>query len=288
MVKGAVTQHREYVEPAPEKPKADDAFIGRLDLSINPTRDDGAPRIPDIAHLGVRGSLYLLALVKAHHECQRVTPTNEGTCALIATLQTLGIVRLTVSQERGAYITVGDRVMWSYTWDATPFAHLEHELSEHLMMHRATRQHAATWLSVWQELLVLEVKAYFQNQLRLHSFDPQLAAEIEPFLSPRESRYSLGQWRYACWATVRSMASTALQYPGNSEVIRFTLVDELFRRLRLTQDAPSDKLCFSPARSIPVSAITTIFSCVATNLGDEFWRQPPSLDAIETAYQLAS
>lgn len=236
-----------------------------------------APLISDIAHLGGRGSLYLLALVQGHQLRQRVAPTQEATATVLSVLHALGVVRAEHHPTPVSYLTPGDKLPWSYTWPHVPFDELESRLVDHLSGAGRDTLYADTWLSLWQELITAEVIAYIRHQLRLHQFSDVFLPELTPLLVPNESRYSLGHWRYACWASVRSMASVALQHPGNEELLKCTLRNELPRRLQTALESPEGKLCFSPSYSIPACALPTALSSVATNLGDNFWKSPPNL-----------
>lgn len=240
-----------------------------------------APIISDIPHLGARGTLYLLALVQAHQLRQQVAPTPETTASLLSLLDTLGVVRAEHHPTPAGYVTFPDKLPWSYTWSHVPFEGLGERLTTYLSRTGRSALYADTWLRVWQELLSAEVIAYLQHQLRLHQFNEAFLAELTPLLAPNESRYSLGQWRYACWVSVRSMASVSLQHPGNVELLKFTLRSELPRRLRIALDSPGEKFCFSPSYSIPRSALSSVFSGVATHLGDNFWKSPPNSDHFE-------
>lgn len=236
-----------------------------------------APLIVNIAHLGGRGALYLLALVQGHQLRQRVAPTQEATAAVLSVLHALGVVRAEHHPTPASYLTFGDKLPWSYTWPHVPFDELKNRLVDHLSSAGRGTLYADTWLSLWQELISAEVVAYVQHQLRLHQFGDIFLAELTPLLVPNESHYSLGHWRYACWASVRSMASVALQHPGNEELLKYTLRNELPRRLQAALESPDGKLCFSPSYSVPTCALSTALSSVATNLGDSYWKSPPTL-----------
>ncbi len=243
--------------------------------SAGATRLD-APIISDIAHLGGRGTLYLLALVQAHQLRQHVTPTPELTASLLSVLDALGVVRAEHHPTPASNVTFPEKLPWSYTWFHVPFEGLDDRLASYLSTAGRSTLYAETWLRVWQELLSAEVVAYLQYQLRLHQFSDVFLGELFSLLAPNETRYSLGHWRYACWVSVRSMASASLQHPGNVELLKFTLRNELSRRLQIALDSPGEKFCFSPSYSIPSSALSSIFSSVATGLGDKFWKSPPA------------
>lgn len=239
-----------------------------------------APTISNVRHLGARGALYLLALVRSHLSGTRLAPTLEGTHSVLAVLATLGLIRVDHHLLSTRPATIGDKVPWSYTWPYAEFAALEANLQEYLTNDARDPTYASTWLSVWQELLPQEVAAYLQHQLHIHRFGDFFLSELEPLFAAHGSTYCLGHWRYACWAAVRSMASVSLQYPSNVEILKFTLGSELSRRLRLAQGAPEGKLCFSPSHSLPDSALVSVFSTVATGLGDRFWMSPPDFEPI--------
>ncbi len=64
------------------------------------------------------------------------------------------------------------------------------------------------------------------------------------------------------------------------ELLKFTLRNELPRRLQIALDSPGDKFCFSPSYSIQNSALSSVFSSVATQLGDNFWRLAPAYNLL--------
>ncbi len=246
---------------------------------LNPGRPD-APTISNVRNLGGRGALYLLALVQAHHARLRIAPTPEGTQTVLAVLDALGVIRVSHSVQPDTQMVVGDKIAWSYTWPHVPFNELDGYLKNYLQSDGQEPVYAQTWLHIWQELIPQEVTAYLQHQLRIHQFGDFFLKELAPLLVPNESRYGLGHWRYACWAAVRSMASVYLQYPGNVEILKFTLGKELPRRLQIAQGSLEGKLCFSPSHSLPDSALTSVFSNIATRLGDNYWISPPALALI--------
>lgn len=237
-----------------------------------------APTLPDVSHLGGRAALYLLALVRARHSRKRVAPTPKGSDAVLSALSTLGLIQVDSGLE--GPVVSGDTPTWSYTWSALPFEELEKCLTDYLLQRGREPEYAVTWLRVWQELLPQEVTAYLQHQLRLHHFPEVYLGELARLQMPADANYSLGHWRYACWASVRSMASVSLQYPGNAEILKFTLGSELPRRLKMAQGSKEGKLCFSASHTLPDSALTTVFATMATDLGDQFWMAPPSLELI--------
>jgi len=239
-----------------------------------------APLITDITYLGGRGSLYLLALVQGHQRRQCVAPTQEATTTVLSTLHALGVVRAEHHPTPASCFTLGNKLPWSYTWPHVPFDELENRLVDHLSSAGRDTLYADTWLSIWQELISAEIIAYIRHQLRLHQFGDIFLAELAPLLVPNESRYSLGHWRYACWASVRSMASIALQHPGNEELLKYTLRNELPRRLQIALESSAGKLCFSPSYSIPDCTLSTALSSVATCLGDDYWKSPPNLQLL--------
>ncbi len=246
--------------------------------SASSPRPDG-PTLPDVGHLGGRAALYLLALVRAHHSRKRVAPTAKGSDAVLSALSTLGLIQVDSGLE--GPVVSGHRPAWSYTWSALKFEELEKCLTDYLLQRGREPEYAVTWLRVWQELLPQEVMAYLEHQLRLHHFSDVYLGELARLQMPHDVNYSLGHWRYACWASVRSMASVSLQYPGNAEILKFTLGSELPRRLKMAQGSKEGKLCFSASHTLPDSALTTVFANIATNLGDQFWMVPPSMTAIE-------
>ena len=264
------TRRRHAGGPRPTKNMQDRSVVLRPD----------APSINDVPQLGGRGALYLLALVQAQQARQRVAPTLDATANLLSVLDSLGVVRFEHHQTPTSNLTVGDQLPWTYTWPQIPFDGLERSLIDYLTGQGRSAAFAETWLRIWQELIPSEVIAYLQHQLRIHQFSDVFLAVLSPLLLARESRYSLGQWRYACWASVRRMASVSLQQPGNEEILRVTLGTELPRRLQIALGAPEGKLCFSPSHSIPTCALSSALFHVATSLEDDFWRSPPAIDLL--------
>jgi len=239
-----------------------------------------APTIRGVNELGARGALYLLALVRAHQSRSRLAPTTGGSSKVLSVLDALGVVRAEQHIAASSNVLPWDRLPWAYTWNEVPFSGLEDQLLEFLDGVRSKQDYADTWLRVWCELLQQEVHAYLGHQLRIHQFGDFLLEELGRVLGPNEGRYSLGHWRYACWAAVRSVASVSLQHPGNAEILKFTLANELPKRLRLAEDSPAGKLIFSPSRSFPPSCLSEAFYSVSTALADDYWRLPPRLDPL--------
>lgn len=257
------------------------------------TRPD-APLIGDIAHLGGRGALYLLALLKARQTRQHVAPTMEATITLLGVLDALGVIRVENHPSLASHTTYPDSLPWSYTWQQEPLDGLEDRLSHYLECNARNALLADAWIRVWQDLLSAEALAYLKHQLRLHQFSDAYLDDLSTTFAQHEPSYSLGHWRYACWAAVRSMASVSLQHQGNVELLKFTLRNELARRLQIASMSNEERFCFSPSYSLPSCALTMVFSTIATRLGDGFWRSPPAYknilnrdeehDLVETRY----
>jgi hypothetical protein len=199
---------------------------------------------------------------------------------MLSVLDALGVIRVEHYPTLASNVTFADKLPWSYTWFHVPFEGLENRLVDYLSETGRSTPYAETWLRIWQELVSAEAIAYLQHQLRLHQFSDVFLSELTPLLIPNESRYSLGHWRYACWVSVRSMASASLQHPGNVELLKFTLRNELSRRLQIALNSPGEKFCFSPSYSIPECALSKVLSSVATRLGDNFWKSPPTYDVL--------
>ena len=155
--------------------------------SASAARPD-APIISDIAHLGGRGTLYLLALVQAQRLRRHVAPTPEATASLLSVLDALGVVRAEHHPTPASNVTFPDRLPWSYTWSHVPIDGLGDRLTNYLSSTGRSTLYADTWLRVWQELLSAEVAAYLQYQLRLHQFGDVFMSELAPLLAPNESR----------------------------------------------------------------------------------------------------
>lgn len=239
-----------------------------------PTAPVDAPAITTVRGLGGRGALYLLALIRAQPMRQPVGPTPAACSIVLSTLDALGVIRRGRDTVWMGQPTRGGDLPWVYAWPYVPFAQLESELHEFLLTQGRTALFADAWFRIWEELLPEEITGYFLHQLRLHRFPDEFADALAPLLPPRLSSFSLGQWRYACWATVRRMASVSLQQPGNNDLLRTTASAELQRRLVLTQQAAST-LCFSPSLSLPDCTLAEALYSVATPLGENYWRCPP-------------
>lgn len=239
-----------------------------------------APDIGGIAQLGGRGALYLLALMRAHQLRERIAPTLEASKALLTVLDAIGTIQIDVRPTPQTKTTIGDRLPWSYTWLNVPTDLLQLQLVEYLTSVGRGTLYANTWLRVWEELIPAEVISYLQKQLSMHQFSHVFVSEIVPLLATSALCYSLGQWRYACWASVRTMTSVSLQFPGNVELLKLTLANELPRRLQVASRSSGEKFCFAPANSTPACALTTVLSTVATQLNETFWKSPPDISLI--------
>lgn len=246
--------------------------------SLGPARPD-APIIEDIGHLGARGTTYLLALVRAKRLGRRVAPTREATASVISLLDALGVVRGERHPTPTCHVTFGDGLPWSYTWSNVAFHGLERALADRLSRTCGSALYESTWLGIWQELVLAEVIAFVRHQLRIHQFNEAYLDELTPLLALDDSRYSLVQWRHACWGAVRSMASVSALHPGNVELLRFTLSNELQHRLQ-TVAAPHGNRCMAPKEQILTCTLSRVLCRVATHLGSSFWKSPPTLPAL--------
>lgn len=252
---------------------------GNMNAAKDPIIHVDAPELGSIEALGGRGALYLLALAQSHNHGRRLAPTRDATASVLLVLSALGVVHTdTTATSNVTY--GGDGLHWSYSWAAEPYAGLEERLSDYLATHGRHARFAETWLRIWRELFPPEVTSYLRYHLRAHGFDTRHEKLLEPIMAAHAGSFAIGHWRYACWASVRSMASKALQHPGDEDLLNKTLILELPRRLRLAFNAPGDNLCFSPSYSMSPYTLSTALATVATDLGDEVWKSVPNIERL--------
>lgn len=249
-------------------------------MSLNRSASSGTPRldapvIADIAHLGGRGTLYLLSLLQATQHGEPLAPTPEATASVLSLLDALGVIRVE-GPLAGTNAVMPESMPWTYTWCQVPFEQLPDRLVVALCETRQNSFYAQTWLRIWKELVCAEVAQYLQQQLTIHRFGNAFMQQLYPLLTWAEDRYSLGQWRYACWASARSMASMRCDHPGNEELINYTLRSELPRRLKIASLSLEEKFCLPAMRTSPSCTLSKVFYNFATDLGENFWKSAPT------------
>ncbi|WAC64022.1 hypothetical protein OVA13_04365 [Pseudoxanthomonas sp. SL93] len=221
----------------------------------------------------------LLALVESQRTRTpvRVSSSRELTASLLNRLDALGIIR----NDGAALIntTSVEGLAWSYSW-TIPWRSLRSQLIEFLTTQGRDPSFANGWLRIWRELFMGEAEACLRHQLQISQLERVYFASSASALMADVQRYSLGQWRYACWAAVRTMKNMAAQHPGNHELLKLILETELPYRLEMALKSRRIEFCFGSYDSLPDCALAKSFSHVATALGDKFWKEVPTLEHV--------
>ncbi|WP_313920752.1 hypothetical protein [Tahibacter sp.] len=137
-----------------------------------------------------------------------------------------------------------------------------------------------TWAAVWQDLALAEVAEYARCSLADTGFNPNWATDAAESLQAGLTKFSVHQIMYLVHIALRSLAleQRRLLPRGGKPGHAFSAAIRNYVRRASTEGwvirAPSHPL------DLPRSAITVIFAEMVTGLGDRYYTERPSLDAL--------
>jgi len=235
--------------------------------------------------LGIKGSLYLWALLTAQERRLPVAPTKRLAIRVFSLLEEMGIVQLPWpgtpwENDPFAYATPIEGIKWRLTWSAYEPEHLIQGLEDYFDSLNRDEYTVAPLLRQWVELSVGETERYFEHLLLKHRFPIEWAQDIAYASNDLDVVLTMAQWRYCAWAAVRRGASLAMQNGPHAEGIREAVYQELKRRAVSVASGAWNGASFPPKSTSPDNALGRGFANRMTQLGDRYWTACPSLDAL--------
>ena len=243
-----------------------------------------SPAPPTIDDLGVRGSLYLAALLNAQEQRLALAATLRASLAVLELLRALQIIEVPWPLERWAMQpdaeeTPLEGLQWRYAWTSHARDRLGPALDDYLQEVPRDDYGLACRLQLWEELAVSEAEGYFEFQLAKHRFDTAWARDLV-FVHKQSAPMSIAQWRYCVWAATRHGASVAQQQTiSQPSVVREAIFAELRRRVTAVLGGWRD-CAFVPHQRVPFNALGRGFIGYLCPQEFDFWGTRPSLTAL--------
>ena len=245
---------------------------------------------PTIDDLGVRGCLYLAALLGAQERRLPVAPTLRSTAIVMDLLRELGLIEVPWPEPRwevrpDAEETPIERLQWKFIWDTHQRDGLLVSLEEYLQSIPRDDYGLGLRLQLWEELAVAEAERFFEQQLTKHHFEASWARDLAFVHRDTHPALSIGQWRYCCWAATRHGGSVAQQQrTPDMNAIREAIYAELRRRVGYVGNGTWTNCSFPPSQPKPESALGRAYTTHLTRFGPSFWTAPPAtLDLFQSS-----
>jgi hypothetical protein len=138
----------------------------------------------------------------------------------------------------------------------------------------------STWVeelpNIWNELALHECLAYLEQQLEIHNFEFRAGKKTIQVIKQALDNYSILKCYYFIWAAVRSAASYYLRADVSRLQASNTVVGGIQRRVERAIAEGWEIKEFSKNSQSGTSALTALFSNVATKLNNSFFTEIPS------------
>lgn len=248
--------------------------------TIQDARRYGTLRPDTVDDLGLRGCLYLWALLTAQQRRLPVAPVKRQTVQVISLLEEMRVIQIPWQQtsrltDAAAMITPIEGIQWRMTWTVYEPNLLIQALDDYFDCLCRDEFTINLLLRMWVELSVGETERYFEHQLLKHRFPIEWSQDIAYATNDLDAVLSMAQWRYCVWAAIRRGASLAIQNSSQSEGIREAIYQELKRRAATVSTGAWAGASFLPFNSTPESALGRGFSHQLANLGSRYWTASP-------------
>lgn len=245
-----------------------------------------APIAPaTVDELGLKGCLYLWALLTGQENRLPVAQTKRMTLVAMGYLQERGVIEVPWPEARWelkpeARITPIEGLQWHLCWTVYEPGLLIDALDDYFDSLERDDFTTAERLRLWTELGSAEAERFFEQQLLKHRFSGEWAQDIA--FAYRESAAVLtsAQWRYCAWAAVRRGASMALQHGPQVDGLRDTIYQEIRRRAASVASGAWTGCSFPPYNPQPESALGRGFVQRLTRLGALYWTASPSIEVL--------
>ncbi|HGM6611484.1 TPA: hypothetical protein ACOFBZ_001392, partial [Stenotrophomonas maltophilia] len=221
--------------------------------------------VASIEELGLRGTLFLAALLAAQLRRLPVAPTRRSTLLVLDTLRDLALIQVPWPADRwqirpDAEVTPIEDLQWAFAWYTHERRHLLPVLEDQLgdMAHDVDLADAK--LELWDELALWETEQFLEQQLLKHHFDPGWARDVGFAFQSGPRGLPIARWRYCCWAAVRQGASVAMRLGvHDSAHVREAIFQEVQKRLRYLMTSSPEQGMFKPYHLAPESSVAKLF-----------------------------
>ncbi|WP_448243894.1 hypothetical protein [Pseudoxanthomonas mexicana] len=168
--------------------------------------------------LGLRGGLFLAALLHAQQQRIPVAPTHAAALQVMDALQAQMLIQVPWPSDRwtirpDAQDTPIEGLQWAFTWTTHDPTHLLMAVEEQLQDWAGDAEFAVQRRALWDELARWESELFLEQQLLKHRFDARWARDIG-FVFASAPGLPIARWRYCCWAAVRQGGVTSILWTG--------------------------------------------------------------------------
>lgn len=242
--------------------------------------------LPTVGDLGVRGCLYLAALLAAQERRLPIAPTRRVALTVLDVLRNLRLIKVPWPESRWeiqpqAQITPIEGLQWRYCWGNSVAEGLLIVLEDHLQSQVRDDSDLAIRTELWRELALAEAERFFEWQLGRHQFDPVWAQDLMFVHRDCPSTLSIAQWRYCCWAATRHGASVAQQQRVlDPAAIREAVYSELRRRAKNVGTGSWLKCALPPFNPLPESALGQLMALRLLSSAEIYWSSPPVMEKL--------
>ena len=208
--------------------------------------------VASIEELGLRGTLFLAALLAAQLRRIPVAPTRRSTLLVLDALRDLALIQVPWPADRwqirpDAEVTPIEDLQWAFAWSTHERRHLLPVLEDQLGDMAHDVELADAKLELWDELALWETEQFLEQQLLKHHFDPGWARDVGFVFQSGPRGLPIAQWRYCCWAAVRQGASVAMRLGvHDSAHVREAIFQEVKKRLRYLMTSSPQQGMFKP------------------------------------------
>ena len=245
-----------------------------------------APSPPaTVDELGIRGCLYLWALLTGQDNRLPIAQTKRMTLVAMGYLQERGIIEVPWPEARwqlkpDARITPIEGLQWWLSWEVYESHLLIDALDDYFGALKRDDFTTAERLRLWTELGSAEAERFFEQQLVKHRFSSDWAQDIAFAYRDSSVVLTVAQWRYCAWAAVRRGASMALQEGQEAAGLRDAIYQEIRRRAASLASGTWTGGSFVPFSHQPESALGRGFVQRVTQLGALYWTSLPSIEML--------
>lgn len=145
--------------------------------------------VASIEALGLRGTLFLAALLAAQLRRIPVAPTRRSTLLVLDALRDLALIQVPWPADRwqirpDAEVTPIEDLQWAFAWSTHERRHLLPVLEDQLGDMAHDVELADAKLELWDELALWETEQFLEQQLLKHHFDPGWARDVGSCFNP--------------------------------------------------------------------------------------------------------
>lgn len=234
--------------------------------------------------LGLPGSVYLWALLRAHQQRLPIAPTAELAMEALQVLASHKILALPVDASAstlGLRQTPLEGIAWRWTWGAYQAESALPAIEDFLASISCDELVLTLGATLWQRLVRDEAQAFYAEQLARCQFDLHWQQDMAFAHHLSRLPLSAAQWRYCAWAAVRQGAALARQGTLPASRVREGMYGEILRRAAALAAGHYGRCGFTPSSVQPPTALAQGLACQWFNLGPAYWTALPSTEALQ-------